>query len=501
MSDNNKLYEQYAAMTQKAADLNNASAVLSWDQETYMPPKGADARARQLATLASSAHELLTSEDYGKMLATLAAATDLDDIQKANVSLSLEDYDKNRKLPSEVVEEMSKQTSQCFNAWIESRRQNDFKIFAPSLAKMITLKRRQADLYGFKDHPYDALMDDYEKGATVATIDPVFEGIRTQMPVLLKQISDAAQVSDACFYQHFPKQQQWNFSIDVLKKMGFDFEAGRQDLSEHPFTTSFAPGDVRLTTRVDEHNYASLLWSCIHEGGHGLYEQGLPESQYGLPLGAAASLGIHESQSRLWENCVGRSTDFWHYFYPVLQEYFPKQLAKVSVDEFYKACNKVEPSLIRTEADELTYHFHVMIRYEIEKSLIEGTLDPMSLPEKWNEMYHRYLGVTPDGDKTGVLQDVHWSHGSFGYFPTYTLGSFYAAQFYRQAQKDIPGLQDGIRKGELALLLAWLRENVHRHGRRYTSQELCMQITGEGLNADHFMRYATDKYMGIYGSK
>ncbi len=483
---------------QKAADLNYASAVLGWDLEVYMPPKGAEARARQLATLATQAHEILTSNELGRLLEELSAS-DLDDTEKNNVRLSREDYEKNKKLPSSFVDELSRQTSECFNAWVEARKKNDFGIFAPSLSKMIALKRKQAELYGYSAHPYDALLDEYEKGATVALLDPIFSGIRQQLPPILEQIKDAKQVDNSFFYQHFPKQKQWDFSIDVLKGMGFDFEAGRQDYSEHPFTTSFAATDVRVTTRVDEHNYQSMLWSCIHEGGHGLYEQGLPEDQYGLPLGSPASLGIHESQSRFWENCIGRGLDFWKFFYPKLQMLFPEQLAKVTAEDFFKAANKVDPSLIRTEADEVTYHFHVMIRYEIEKELILGTLDPMDLPAKWKEMYNKYLGVSAADDKTGVLQDVHWSHGSFGYFPTYTLGSFYAAQFYAQAQKDIDGLLPKVANGELTGLLHWLREKVHVHGRRYTSEELCTQITGKGLDPAYFLDYVKDKYRAVYG--
>lgn len=499
MSNSQQLYTEYITIMQKAADLNNASAVLGWDQETYMPPKGAPYRARQLATLATQAHELLTGQGLGNILNELSGREDVSDSQAANVRLSLEDYERNRKLPPAFVEEMSMLTSECFNAWIAARKQNDFNVFLPSLTRMIALKRKQADLYGYAAHPYDALLDEYEKGAMVAMLDPVFSGIREQLPVLLGQIKNARQVNDDCFYQLFPKQQQWDFSMDVLKGMGFDFEAGRQDYSEHPFTTSFAATDVRLTTRVDENNYASLLWSCIHEGGHGLYEQGLPQEQYGLPLGAAASLGIHESQSRFWENCIGRSLDYWQYYYPVLKRYFPGQLKDVTVEDFFKAANKVEPSLIRTEADELTYHFHVMIRYEIEKALIEGSADPKDLREQWNSMYDKYLGVTPSDDKSGVLQDVHWSHGSFGYFPTYTLGSFYAAQFFDQAKKDIPGLPQKIQNGDMEPILNWLRNKVHRHGRRFTSEELCKQITGTGLDAGKFIVYAREKFQQVYG--
>jgi carboxypeptidase Taq len=498
MTDNQD-YKEYISILQKAANLNYASAVLQWDQEVYMPPKGATHRARQLATLAAQAHELLTGAHLGQLLNKLASATDLTENEKANIQRSSEDFTKNSKLPAEFVETLSMQTSECFNAWIDARQKNDFSIFAPSLTKMVQLKRQQAALYGYENHPYNALLDEYEPGATVSMLDHVFEGIKQQLPLIFNKIKATPQVNDAFFYKHFPKQAQWDFSLDVLRKMGYDFEAGRQDYSEHPFTTSFSPGDVRVTTRVSENNYASLLWSTIHEGGHALYEQGLPMDQYGLPLGSAASLGIHESQSRLWENCIGRGIDFWTASYPDLRKRFPEQLTDVSATDFFKAANKVEPSLIRTEADEVSYHFHVLIRYELEKALIEGTLEVKDLAGAWNEQYQKYLGITPPDHKTGVLQDVHWSHGSFGYFPTYTLGSFYAAQFYARALADLPGLSEDIAKGDTTRLLGWLRKNIHCHGRKYYSEELCTMVTGSGLDPHYFIRYIKDKYEKVYG--
>ncbi len=496
-----ELYNAYCEIMQKAADLNNASAALGWDQEVYMPPKSAPTRARQLATLATEAHSLLTSEKLETILNELVSRKDLQEEERTNVQLSLKDLNKNKKLPAEFVDELSRQTSECFNAWLDARRKNDFSVFAPSLAKMIALKKKQVEYYGYDGHPYNALLDDYEEGATVSMLDNVFAGIRSSLPPILHRIMQQPQVSDSCFHRHFPKQAQWDFSIDVLTHMGFDFEAGRQDYSEHPFTTSFSSSDVRLTTRVDEHNFASMLWSCIHEGGHGLYEQGLPANQYGLPLGAAVSLGIHESQSRLWENCVGRGSHFWSFFYPRLQQLFPEQLKNVTKNEFVNAANRVTPSLIRTEADELTYHFHVMIRYEIEKALIEGSLLPEQIPAKWNELYQHYLGVTPTDDKTGALQDVHWSHGSFGYFPTYTLGSFYAAQFYAQAVAELPGLHEQMASGDFSLLLKWLREEVHIHGRKFNSERLCELITGKKLDPQYFISYITEKYQDVYSMR
>jgi carboxypeptidase Taq len=494
----NKLYEEYKEITQKSADLQYASAVLQWDQEVYMPPKGFSFRGRQLSTLAALSHEWLTSDKYGEVLKRLVEEKGLSEDEAANARLSLEDYEKNRKLPISFVEQLTNQTSHSYNAWIKARKENKFSIYAPELGKMIELKKQQADLYGYVQHPYDALLDEYEKGATVAMLEPVFEDVKKHLPQLLDKIKSAPQVDDSMMEGDYPRQPQWDFSVDVLKAMGYDMEAGRQDISEHPFTTSFSPTDVRVTTRVDERNFASLLWSTIHEGGHALYEQGLPEEQYGLPLGAAASLAIHESQSRLWENCVGRSLPFWKHFYPALQGYFPQPLKDVSVDAFYKAMNKVEPSLIRTEADEITYHFHVMIRYEIEKALLQGDIKVNDLADVWNEYYRKYLGVSSHDDKSGVLQDVHWSHGSFGYFPTYSLGSFYGAQFFEQAEKDVPNLVSNIEAGEMQPLLKWLREKVHIHGRKYTSEELCNRITGKRLDFMSFMRYAERKYSGIY---
>ena len=501
MQSSKELYASYKEITQKAADIQFAAAVLGWDQEVYMPAKGYSYRGRQLATLASQAHEIVTADSYGELMQELAAKDDLDDAAKNNVRLGLEDYERNKKLSSAFVEELAQQTSNSYNAWIQARRDNKYSTYSTELAKMIALKRKQADLYGYEKHPYDALLDEYEKGATVAMLDPVFDKVKEQLPPLLKSIENATQVDDSFFNRHYPKQQQWDFSMEVLKKMGYDFEAGRQDYAEHPFTTSFAPTDVRVTTRVNENDFASMLWSSIHEGGHALYEQGLPADEYGMPLGSAASLGIHESQSRLWENCVGRGLGFWKYFYPVLQHQFPQQLNDVSLDAFYKGTNKVQPSLVRTEADEVTYHFHVMIRYEIEKKLIEGSITADGLNDIWNDHYKQYLGVSAPDDKQGVLQDVHWSHGMFGYFPTYSLGSFYAAQFFEQANKDMQGLSAEIENGEFGNLLHWLREKIHVHGRRYTSEELCKRITGRGLDFTSFMNYIKTKYSVVYGLK
>lgn len=494
----NQLYNSYRQHLQKIADLRYSAAVLQWDQETYMPAKSAAFRGQQLATLSELAHEYFTSERTGNLLQKLSGEENLTDLQRRNIELSLYDYNKAKKLSSAFVRELTETINRSFHSWIEARKLNSFSRFRNDLADVVALKRQEADLLGYAQHPYDALLNDYERGATVKMLDNIFATIIVPLKELLRQITTREQVNDSFLHQHFPKQQQRDFGVYLLKAMGYDFEAGRQDVSEHPFTTSFSSQDVRITTRIDEEDFSNMTWSTIHELGHALYEQGLPATEYGLPLGEACSLSMHESQSRLWENQVGRSQVFWKHQYPALQQQFPGQFANVPLNSFYAGINQVKPSLIRTEADEVTYHFHVIIRYEIEKKLIEGTLKVADIPEFWNENYRNYLGITPPDDVKGCLQDVHWSHGSFGYFPTYSLGSFYAAQFFEQAMEDLPSLGREIEQGQYQSLVNWLRENIHVHGRYYTSEELCTEVCGRGLDIRYFMQYLLDKYKNIY---
>jgi len=329
-------------------------------------------------------------------------------------------------------------------------------------------------------------------------LDKTFNNLLPTLKDILDKILKQPQVDSSFLKQDFPKQQQWTWGMELIKNLHFDFEAGRQDISEHPFSVSFNRNDVRITTRIDENDFSNMTWSCIHETGHALYEQGLPEEQYGMPLGEACSYSIHESQSRLWENNVGRSKKFWQYYYPVLQKHFPEQFQKISLEQFYKGINQLRPSFIRTEADELTYHFHVYIRYELEKKLLNKTLSSHDIPAYWNEEYKRHLDVNVPDDKKGCLQDVHWSHGSFGYFPTYSLGSFYAAQFYQTAKAQLKNLESEIEKGNTSPLLNWLRENIHAKGRFFTSEELCREVTGTGLEASYFINYLLEKYLSIY---
>ncbi|MEV4881747.1 carboxypeptidase Taq [Chitinophaga ginsengisegetis] len=492
-------YADYKIKMQKIADVRNALAVLGWDQETYLPEKGAGFRGQQITTLSSIAHELFTAPELETILQGLKGNTTLDPVEQKNIILSTEDFEKNKKYPAAFVAEMSRVTNESYHAWIKARKANDYSIFAPALARMIELKKQETDILGYEGHPYNALLNEYEKGAHTGMLDTIFNEVKTALSPLLTQIEQQPAINKDFLHLHYNRDAQWKFGLALLENMGYDLKAGRQDVSEHPFTTSFNPLDVRVTTRIDENDFGNMTWSCIHEGGHALYEQGLPTEQYGLPCGEATSLGIHESQSRLWENNVGRSLLFWQYHYPRLQQLFPENLGNVSLDAFYKAINKVQPSLIRTEADELTYHFHIMIRYEIEKGLIDGSIDVKDLKHTWNEYYRQYLHVTVPDDVHGVLQDIHWSHGSFGYFPTYSLGSFYAAQFFAAAQKQVPGLDARIAGGDYQPLLEWLRTNVHPFGRFYTSNELCEKVTGKQLVFGEFLTYAKGKYGGIYG--
>lgn len=491
-------YEKYRSHLQKIADINFASAVLNWDQETYMPSKGAEFRAQQLATLAGVSHEMSVSDELGQLLNELNNDGSLDEKQKKNVQQSLKDYTDRKKYTTEFVEKMSRTVSEAFVAWQQAKQKDDFSIFEPKLSQLVDLKKQECEILGYKDHPYDAMLDQYEPGAKTADLTVLFADVRAQLVDFVKQIAARPQNNDKFMYMHYEKDKQWDYGLELLKQMGYDFDAGRQDLSTHPFTTNFSAQDVRVTTRVSERNLNEMMWSCIHEGGHALYEQGLPAEEYGLPSGEYISLGIHESQSRLWENNVGRSLPYWKANFPRLRATFPGNLADVTEKDFYKAMNIVKPSLIRTNADELTYHFHILIRFEIEKALIEGSISVKDLPSVWNAKYKEYLGIDVPSDAKGVLQDIHWSHGSFGYFPTYSLGSFYAAQFYAQAKKDIPSLEQEIERGNMAPLLAWLRGNVHRYGKFYKADELCVKLTGEKLNFKYFMDYARVKYSGLY---
>ncbi|MFB3114514.1 MAG: carboxypeptidase M32, partial [Nitrospirales bacterium] len=395
---------------------------------------------------------------------------------------------------------LERECSLAQQVWTEARQNNTFATFLPNLRTVVALKYEEVEYLGYTDSPYNTLLDTYEPGATVAQLQPLFTTIRERLVSLLEEIRQSpTPPNDRILYQPYDTDRQLEFGKLVLKKMGYDFSRGRLDLSAHPFTTSFHPTDVRVTTRVFEKDLQSCLFSCIHEGGHGLYEQGLPPEHHGTPLGEALSLGIHESQSRLWENSVGRSRAFWEYFFPLLKDRFPNQLSGINVDTFYGAINTVKPSLIRVEADEVTYNLHIMVRFEIELDVIEKRVGVEDLPDLWRTKMKEYLGVVPERDADGVLQDVHWSFGAFGYFPTYTLGNLYAAMLFKQAGTDLPSLETDIAQGNLMPLKQWLNHHIHRHGRQFTSKELIQRATGQTLSAEPFLQSLRDKMQEVYG--
>lgn len=492
------LYEKYTNHIKRVADISYAAAVLNWDQETYMPENGAEQRASQLSTLSGIAHELFTSNEFGNVLKQLIVDTSLDEIQRKNVIQTKRAYDRSTKLSKEHVEELALAISQAFQAWQTAKTSNRFDVFAPHLKCLVDLKRKECEWIGYDEHPYDAMLDEYEPGLTVKQLDQLFEDVRRDLVPYVQQLTSLPVPEIKWMNNNYPKDAQWQLSLDILHKIGFDFNSGRQDISMHPFTINFGAQDVRVTTKIDENDLADCLTGTIHEAGHALYEQGLRPDTYGTPEGEATSLGIHESQSRLWENQVGRSEGFWKALLPDVLKRLGEHANGITPADFARELNIVQPSLIRISADELTYHFHIMVRYEIEKQLFEGKLDVADIPAKWNTAYKSYLNIDVPDDARGCLQDVHWSHGSFGYFPTYSIGSFYAAQFYHWAQQQIPDLEEQIVNGNFTPLLKWLRENIHQHGKLHSADELCQRITGESLSFSYFMNYAKQKYDQLY---
>ena len=489
--------------------ITSAASLLSWDQETYMPAGGGEARAEQIAVLQGLAHQKLISPDIDKLISEwIDPATGSvieqpgDGWDEPSRSLLREvwrDVSRAKKLPSDFVVRLSRECSLAQQVWVEAKEQNAFARFLPNLRTILSLKREEADLLGYKESPYDALLDVYEPGSTITALRPLFAQLKERLVPLLKRVTNSrVRIDDRILRYSYDHTRQLEFGRLVLTAMGYDFKRGRLDLSAHPFTTSFHPTDVRVTTRVLEKELQSCLFSCIHEGGHALYDQGLDQRYFGTPLGDSVSLGIHESQSRLWENCVGRSRAFWRFFYPLLQHTFEAQLRGTSSEDFYAAINCVKPSFIRVEADELTYNLHVMLRFEIEQDLIEGRTRPEDLPDIWNHKMEDYLGIMPKQDADGVLQDVHWSMGAFGYFPTYTLGNLYSVQFFQQAKSEIGHLEDDIAAGQLLGLRRWLEQKIHRWGRMFTPDHLAQRVTGASISPEPFLAYVEKKYGELY---
>jgi carboxypeptidase Taq len=483
-------------------DLNRATSLLDWDQQTYMPPAGAENRGQQMATLQQIAHEKFISDEMGRLLSDLQPYVDQldpDSYEARLVKVTRREYNREFKISSEWVSQWTMATTAGYAAWGKARAANDFPSFRPHLEQLLELDHQFVDFFAPYQHVYDPLLDVLEPGMKTADLKAIFGGLRPQQTELIRQISSRPQLEDSFLHQPFDEQKQWDLGVEIITKMGFDWQRSRQDKTLHPFTTSFGWGDVRITTRVIPNFLNPALFGTLHEAGHAMYTMGSDRSLDRSPLFGGASAGIHESQSRMWENLVGRSYPFWQHFYPRLQEVFPTQLANISLDAFYKGINKVQPSYIRVEADEATYNLHIMLRMELEIALMENQLRVVDLPEAWRARSQEYLGVTPPDDAHGVLQDVHWSTGLVGYFPSYALGNLIGAQLWERINADIPDLPDQIRKGEFGAWLAWLREHVHRHGVKFEPQELVQRITGSKIDPAPYMRYLTQKFGAIYG--
>ena len=480
--------------------VNQIGGLLGWDQEVLMPPKAAKLRAEQLSWISRTGHEKLTDSRIGELLEILEKDTNLNEIQRGNVRLARDSYNKATKLPTDFVAEMAMHKSKSQISWTEARAKNDFSIFRNDLAKMVEMSRQKADYLGFQEVRYDALLDLYESGLTVSKVDPLFAGLRENVAPLVKKVIENGKKPEMSWVHenNWSKEGQEKLSQSISESIGFDFEAGRRDASTHPFCGGPNPDDVRWTTRYDESDPFGSLYGSLHETGHGLYEQGRPRNLDFQPAGSANGLGVHESQSRLWENQVGRSKEFCEWALPMWKKYFPEQMKNISTDELWRSVNFVEPSLIRVEADEATYNLHIMIRYEIEKKLIAGEIEVDDLPDVWDDMYEEYLGIRAPNRTLGVLQDIHWSFGAFGYFPTYTLGNLYSAQLLTAAKKDLPDYDEDIRTGNFTPLLEWMRRNVHSRGSIITPAELVEEATGRPPSPNDFVEYLKQKVEKLY---
>lgn len=493
------LYDDFLKHIRETGMIDATSAVLDWDAEVNMPTGGLNQRAEQLSLLAALGHERRTSPKLGDWLDRLEGKAE-NEAEETNIREMRRTYDRAVKIPSELVQRIAHVSTLAKESWAEARKHSNFAGFVPHLTELLDLKRQVADAVGYASERYDALLDEYEPGATAAEVSRLFDSLRGPLSEFVKRIAAAPKKPDtSILHRHFPIDRQKLWSRQCAMIVGFNFDAGRIDISTHPFCSGLNPGDVRLTTRYYENFFSPSMFGTLHESGHGLYEQGLPITHVFTPRGQAASLGIHESQSRLWENMVGRSRPFWDRYYEQCRLVFHEALSDVPEDAFYAAINAVSPSLIRVEADEVTYNLHIILRFEIERDLLERRLAVKDLPEAWNSRIHALLGVRPANDAEGCLQDIHWSMAGFGYFPTYALGNLYAAQFFAAARRDMPDLDDRFRKGDFASLLAWLRKNIHEHGMRFHPGELVQRVTGSPLSIEPFLTYVRQKFSPIYG--
>ncbi len=497
-------YKKLVDYLKETALLDSCLQLLGWDEQTYMPPGGAEHRAKQCGLLAGLVHQRMTAPQLGEWLAELeqsGALGEPDSPRAVNVRETRRLYDRATKLPRPLVEEISRTTSQAQHVWVEARRRSDFGHFRPWLDKVVRLKREEAQaLEPPSGELYDALLDEYEPGATRVSVASVLEPLRDELVRLVRAIGESGRRPCVeILRRRYPVDAQQRFGRAVVEAIGFDFHRGRIDVSPHPFCCGIGPGDCRLTTRYDEHFFPSAFFGMLHEAGHGLYDQGLDPEHFGTPMGESVSLGVHESQSRMWENFVGRSRAFWEHFYGVARQVFPEALGDVSLETFYAAVNDVRPTLIRVEADEVTYNLHILVRFELEPPLLSGDLAPEDVPAAWNQKYAEYLGVTPSNDAEGCLQDIHWSAGLIGYFPTYALGNMYAAQFFQAAGRALGDLPRQFAAGQFAPLRQWLRDNIHRRGKQYPSQRLVEVVTGQKVSHGPLVEHLTRKFGELYG--
>jgi carboxypeptidase Taq len=496
-------FDELCTLAREAALLESVESLLGWDERTYMPPAAGEYRAEQMTYLSGLLHQKRTSPRLGELLAELAAsdlAMDPHSDAGATIRQLKRDYEKRIKLPQSLVEELTRASVLGQQAWVKARRDDDFQSFAPHVEKLYKLKRQQAECLGYKDNPYDALLDDFEPDAKTADVAQVLAELRADLVPLVRNIMHTGrQAPVEILKREYPAAAQEAFGKAAAAAIGFDFQRGRLDVTHHPFCSGSGPNDCRITTRYDERFFNSAFFGILHEAGHGIYDQGLRNDWFGLPPGTYVSLGIHESQSRMWENLVGRSRAFWSHFFPKLQAAFPAATSDVNADQLYWAINHVEPSLIRVEADEATYNLHIIVRFELEQALISGDLPVGELPGAWKAKYREYLGIEPPNDADGCLQDIHWSAALIGYFPTYSLGNLYASQFYEQADRDLGGLAEQFRRGEFQPLKEWLNQKIHHPGQCYTAAELVELVTGQPLSHEPLMRHLRGKLQPLYG--
>lgn len=496
----------YQELIQKEKDRSvvwSVTALLNWDERTHMPPGGAALRAEQQAMLARMSKSMMTAPEIGELLQCIensSIAQNPESPEGANFREIRRAYKREIQIPHALVEELVRAQAAGRQQWTLAYRDSKYDQFLPHLKKLIDLKRQVASVLGFEKNPYDALLDQYEQGATYAGLSKTLLELKQPLLDLLQKIQSAPlKPRREIFEREFAIEDQKRLLERVLLLVGFDILRGRLDQTVHPFCLGISPNDVRITTRYSPKNFLPGFFGALHEAGHGIYEQGLKASEFGLPMGSYASLAVHESQSRLWENFVGRSRAFWEFLFPVVVDNFRSSLWDVSLEEFLVIVNDVKPSFVRVEADEVTYNLHVILRFELEKALVSGELKPEDLPHQWNESFKKLFGMTPPNDKLGCLQDLHWAQGAFGYFPTYALGNLYAAQFMEKISTEIPDLESRFRRGSFETLKGWLNTNIHQVGARYLSSRLCEVVTGRPLSAKPFMDYLEKKYSGVYG--